>query len=147
MTLISSLFAGLLFGVGLIFSDMVNPEKIIGFLDFTGKWDPSLLFVMLGAISISFFAFRDASKKFASILGQPMSIPTKKDLDVRLIAGSVIFGIGWGLAGYCPGPGIASIAKGNMQPITFVIAMLFGMLIYEAFQKIQKITSDNINIC
>jgi uncharacterized protein len=143
ISLIFSLFAGLLFGVGLIFSGMTNPEKIIGFLDVTGKWDPSLLFVMLGAISISFFAFRRASKKSASILGQPMSIPTKKEIDVRLIVGSIIFGIGWGLAGYCPGPGIASIATSNLQPITFVIAMLFGMLAYEFTEKYKIVKSDN----
>jgi uncharacterized protein len=137
MTLIFSFFAGLLFGVGLIFSGMTNPERIIGFLDITGKWDPSLLFVMLGAITISFFAFREASKKSTSILGRPMSIPTKKEIDVRLIVGSIIFGIGWGFAGYCPGPGIASIAIGKLQPIIFVIAMLIGMLAYEVIQKIQ----------
>jgi uncharacterized protein len=143
ISLIFSLFAGLLFGVGLIFSGMTNPEKIIGFLDVTGKWDPSLLFVMLGAISISFFAFRRASKKSASILGQPMNIPTKKEIDVRLIVGSIIFGIGWGLAGYCPGPGIASIATSKLQPITFVIAMLFGMLAYEFTEKYKIVKSDN----
>lgn len=138
MTLIFSLFAGMLFGVGLIFSGMTNPEKVIGFLDVTGKWDPSLFFVMLGAISISFFAFRQAPKKSTSILGQPMSIPTKKEIDLRLIVGSIIFGIGWGLAGYCPGPGIASIATSKLQPIIFVIAMLLGMLVYEVIQTIQE---------
>jgi uncharacterized membrane protein YedE/YeeE len=138
MTLIFSLLAGLLFGIGLIFSGMTNPEKVIGFLDVTGKWDPSLLFVMLGAISISFFAFRLASKKSTSIFGQPMNIPTKKEIDLRLIVGSIIFGIGWGLAGYCPGPGITAIATSNLKPITFVIAMLFGMLVYELTQKIQN---------
>jgi uncharacterized membrane protein YedE/YeeE len=138
MTLIFSLFAGMLFGVGLIFSGMTNPEKVIGFLDVTGKWDPSLFFVMLGAISISFFAFRQATKKSTSILGQPMSIPTKKEIDLRLIVGSIIFGIGWGLAGYCPGPGIASIATSKLQPIIFVIAMLLGMLVYEVIQTIQE---------
>jgi uncharacterized membrane protein YedE/YeeE len=136
MTLITSLLAGLVFGIGLILSGMTNPAKIIGFLDFTGKWDPSLLFVMLGAILVSFFAFRVAAKRASTVLGQPISIPTKKDLDVRLIAGSAIFGIGWGLAGYCPGPGLASIITGGLQPILFVIAMLIGMALYEAMQNL-----------
>jgi uncharacterized protein len=136
MVFISSLLAGLVFGIGLILSGMTNPAKIIGFLDFTGKWDPSLLFVMLGAISVSFFAFRIAAKTSSTVLGQPINIPTKKDLDARLIAGSAIFGIGWGLAGYCPGPGLASIATGSLQPILFVIAMLIGMALYEALQHL-----------
>ncbi len=136
MVFISSLLAGLVFGIGLILSGMTNPAKIIGFLDFTGKWDPSLVFVMLGAIFVSFFAFRIAEKKSSTVLGQPISIPSKKDLDARLIAGSAIFGIGWGLAGYCPGPGLASIATGGLQPILFVIAMLVGMALYEALQNL-----------
>jgi uncharacterized protein len=135
MVYISSLLAGLIFGIGLILSGMTNPAKIIGFLDFTGKWDPTLMFVMLGAILVSFFAFRIAAKKSSTVLGQPISIPTKKDLDARLIAGSAIFGIGWGLAGYCPGPALASIATGGLQPILFVIAMLIGMALYEALQN------------
>ena len=139
MTLVSSFFVGLFFGIGLIFSGMTNPEKIIGFLDFAGNWDPSLLFVMLGAILVSFFAFRYASKQPTSILGKPINMPTKKDLDKRLILGSVTFGVGWGLAGYCPGPGIASMISGNLEPIVFVISMLFGMLVYELLQnKINK---------
>jgi uncharacterized protein len=136
MALITSLLAGLVFGIGLILSGMTNPAKIIGFLDFTGKWDPSLMFVMLGAILISFFAFRIAAKKTSTVMGQSISIPTKKEIDTRLIAGSAIFGIGWGLAGYCPGPGLASIATGGLQPILFVIAMLLGMTLYEALQNL-----------
>ena len=139
MLFLTSLIAGLVFGVGLIISGMTNPEKIIGFLDILGNWDPSLLFVMLGAIFISFFAFRLASKKSVSFLGQTMNIPTKKDIDLPLIYGSIIFGIGWCLAGYCPGPAIASIATINSQPVIFVIAMLFGMLVYEAIKRIQEI--------
>lgn len=139
MLFLTSLIAGLLFGVGLIISGMTNPEKIIGFLDILGNWDPSLFFVMLGAVFISFFAFRLASKKPVSFLGQTMNIPTKKDIDLPLIYGSIIFGIGWGLAGYCPGPAIASIATINSQPIVFVIAMLIGMLVYEVIKRIQEI--------
>lgn len=136
MALISSFIAGLLFGVGLILSGMTDPAKVIGFLDITGKWDPSLVFVMLGAISVSYFAFRIARKQSTTIIGQPIAIPTKREIDSRLIAGSIVFGIGWGLAGYCPGPGLASLATGNEEPILFVATMLFGMAIYEVLQKI-----------
>jgi uncharacterized protein len=135
MVYISSLLAGLIFGIGLILSGMTNPAKIIGFLDFAGKWDPTLMFVMLGAILVSFFAFRVAAKRSSTVLGKPISIPTKKEFDARLIAGSAIFGIGWGLAGYCPGPGLASIVTGGLQPILFVIAMIIGMALYEALQN------------
>jgi uncharacterized membrane protein YedE/YeeE len=137
MTFISSLFAGLVFGIGLILSGMTNLAKIIGFLDFTGKWDPSLIFVMLGAISISYFAFHVAANKSTTFLGQSINIPSKKDIDARLIIGSGIFGIGWGLAGYCPGPGLASIATGRLQPILFVISMLIGMAVYEVLEKLR----------
>ena len=139
MLFLTSLIAGLLFGVGLIISGMTNPEKIIGFLDILGNWDPSLLLVMLGAVFISFFAFRFASKKSVSFLGQTINIPTKKEIDFPLIYGSIIFGIGWGLAGYCPGPAIASVAMINSQSIIFVIAMLFGMLVYELIKRSHEI--------
>ncbi len=138
MLFLTSLIAGLLFGVGLIISGMTNPDKIIGFLDIFGNWNPSLLFVMLGAVFISFFAFRHASKKSVSFLDQTISMPTKKDIDFTLIYGSIIFGIGWGLAGYCPGPAIATIATINSQAVVFVIAMLFGILIYEVIKRSQE---------
>lgn len=136
MTLISSFIAGLLFGVGLILSGMTDPAIVIGFLDITGEWNPSLAFVMLGAVTVSFFAFRVAGRQSTTILSQKILLPTKKDIDTPLIVGSVIFGIGWGLVGYCPGPVLASIATGYKEPGIFVVAMLFGMAIYEVVQKI-----------
>lgn len=135
MTLISSFIAGLLFGVGLIISGMTDPAKVIGFLDITGEWNPSLAFVMAGAISVSYFAFRVAQKQSITIIGHPVAFPLKKEIDIRLIAGSITFGVGWGLAGYCPGPALASIATGDEKPIIFFVAMLIGMAIYEVLQK------------
>lgn len=136
MLLISSFIAGLIFGLGLIFSGMTNPAKVIGFLDVTGKWDPSLVFVMLGAISVSFFAFRIAKKREYSLLGAKISLPTMQDIDVKLITGASVFGIGWAIAGYCPGPAIASLLTTSKDAGTFVLAMLVGMAIFEVIQKI-----------
>ncbi len=138
MTLISSFIAGLLFGLGLILSGMTDPAKVIGFLDITGAWNPSLAFVMAGAVLVSYFAFRVAGKRSKTILSQQILLPTKKEIDARLILGSIIFGVGWGLAGYCPGPALASIATGHKEPLLFVAAMLIGMAIYEVMQKIQS---------
>ncbi len=135
MALISSFIAGLIFGVGLILSGMTDPAKVIGFLDITGAWDPSLAFVMIGAISVGYFAFKVAGKQSATILGQQIALPTNRKIDMRLIFGSITFGVGWGLAGYCPGPALSSIATGHVEPIIFVIAMLVGMAIYEVLQR------------
>jgi uncharacterized membrane protein YedE/YeeE len=135
MRLLSSFIAGLLFGVGLILSGMTDPAKVIGFLDISGEWNPSLAFVMVGAISVSYFAFRSAQKRSTTIIGQPVIFSIKKEIDLSLIAGSITFGIGWGLAGYCPGPALASIATGDEKPIIFFVAMLIGMGIYEVLQK------------
>lgn len=136
MALISSLIAGLLFGVGLILSGMTDPAKVIGFLDVTGIWNPSLALVMMGAISVSYFAFRNAGKQSTTILGQQIALPSNRKIDIRLILGSITFGMGWGLAGYCPGPALASIATGHEEPILFVISMLVGIAIYEVLQRI-----------
>lgn len=136
MAMISSLFAGLIFGVGLILSGMTDPAKVIGFLDITGQWNYSLGFVMLGAVSVSYFAFRYAAKRTVTITGKSIAMPTSKVIDTRLMAGSIAFGIGWGLAGYCPGPALASVLSGRMDPILFVTAMLIGMAVYEVLQKI-----------
>lgn len=126
---IAALFAGLLFGAGLALSGMVLPEKVIGFLDVAGKWDPSLAFVMMGAIGVHFFAVRMAYKRAAPFFGGAFQLPTKKDLDPKLVAGAALFGIGWGLAGICPGPGLVNLVTGSPGAFTFVGAMLVGMLI------------------
>ena len=137
MIIITSLFAGLIFGLGLIISGMTDPAKVIGFLDVTGQWNYSLAFVMLGAISVSFFAFRIAKSTSKTVLGQPILIPSNSEIDTRLVMGSICFGVGWGLAGYCPGPAIASIATG-IKPIIFVVSMLLGMVVYQVLQTISS---------
>lgn len=130
----TSLLAGLLFGVGLIVSGMTNPAKIIGFLDLFGKWDPSLAFVMGGALLVGSIAFRFAGKRQRALLGIPINIPTKRDIDRRLVLGNLTFGIGWGLAGYCPGPAVASLATGGSKPWIFFLAMLAGMALFEIIE-------------
>lgn len=137
MIIITSLFAGLIFGLGLIISGMTDPAKVIGFLDVTGQWNYSLAFVMLGAISVSFFAFRIAKSTSKTVLGQPILIPSNSEIDTRLVMGSICFGVGWGLAGYCPGPAIASIVTG-IKPIIFVVSMLLGMVVYQVLQTISS---------
>lgn len=137
MIIITSLFAGLIFGLGLIISGMTDPAKVIGFLDVTGQWNYSLAFVMLGAISVSFFAFRIAKSTSKTVLGQPILIPSNSEIDTRLVMGSICFGVGWGLAGYCPGPAIASIVTG-IKPIIFVASMLLGMVVYQVLQTISS---------
>ena len=132
MNLASAFAAGLVFGVGLILSGMTDPGKVIGFLDLAGRWDPSLAFVMGGAILVGFFAFRLAGRRGRTFLGGALHLPTRRDIDARLVAGSAVFGIGWGLAGFCPGPALVAFGAGIDQAALFVGAMLAGMVIYDA---------------
>lgn len=124
--LISALAAGLIFGFGLGLSQMVNPEKVLGFLDVGGAWDPSLAFVMIGAIAVGFFAFRFIPRASKPAFADVFQIPTRNDIDARLITGAVVFGVGWGLVGLCPGPAISSIAYGHYESLIFTAAMLAG---------------------
>ena len=126
-----NLFAGVLFGLGLTISGMVNPAKIIGFLDFAGDWDPTLAFVMGGALFVTISTFRLILRRPRPILADNFDLPTKKDVDSRLLAGSAIFGIGWGLAGFCPGPAVTAMASGLAPVFTFVAAMVAGMAVYK----------------
>lgn len=135
MNALAAFAAGLVFGLGLIVSGMSDPGKVRGFLDLAGAWDPSLAFVMGGAILVGFFAFRFASSRARSFLGGALRLPTRRDIDRRLVAGSVVFGVGWGLAGYCPGPALVSLGAGQDKAVVFVIAMLAGMLIYTAVER------------
>jgi uncharacterized protein len=121
-------FVGLLFGWGLLLSGMTDPGKVQGFLDLFGTWDPSLAFVMGGAIAVGVFAFALAKRRSTTFFGGVMQMPTSRDIDKRLVVGSLIFGAGWGLAGFCPGPGIVTLASGELKAAVFVAAMLVGML-------------------
>ena len=125
---------GLLFGIGLILSGMTDPGKVIGFLDLAGTWDPSLAFVMGGAILVGVFAFALAKRRTRSLLGGAMHLPTSRDIDRRLVLGSLAFGAGWGLAGFCPGPAIVSLGAGQPKAVVFVVAMVAGMALYELLQ-------------
>ena len=136
MNALSSFASGLVFGLGLILSGMTDPGKVIGFLDVFGKWDPSLAFVMGGAILVGFFAFMLAHRRAKSFLGGSLHLPQRRDIDNRLVGGSLVFGIGWGLAGFCPGPALVSFASGVDKAAIFVAAMLGGMLIYHAADRL-----------
>jgi len=123
-----ALISGLIFGVGLIISGMANPQKVIGFLNLFGTWDPSLLFVMLGGIGISFLPFQWSRYQQKSLLGYKMNFPDKRKIDLKLIIGSAIFGVGWGLAGICPGPSLILLSLGLNEAVYFFLSMLIGML-------------------
>lgn len=131
MRIVMALAAGLVFGIGLIVSGMSNPAKVLGFLDLAGNWDPSLALVMAGAILVSFIPFQVASRTPRALLGEPMRLPTARDVDRRLVLGALVFGAGWGLAGYCPGPALVSLASGGYKPLVFVVSMIGGMMLFQ----------------
>ncbi|MFC0132830.1 transporter [Massilia eurypsychrophila] len=136
MHIIMALVVGLVFGLGLIVSGMTDPSKVIGFLDLAGRWDPSLGFVMGGAILVGLIAFRFAAGRDKSLLGDVMRLPNATHIDRRLVLGGIAFGAGWGLAGFCPGPALASLASGGSKPLIFVAAMIVGMLIFEMLERL-----------
>lgn len=125
---IVSVLAGLLFGFGLALAQMTDPAKVIGFLDFSGNWDPTLALVLGGAVLVTLVSFRFILRRAHPVLDAQFHLPTRHDIDARLIGGAAIFGIGWGLAGLCPGPGVAAIAQGAWQPLVFVVGLVLGML-------------------
>jgi len=126
---------GLLFGIGLMLSGMTDPSKVIGFLDLFGAWDPSLALVMGGAILVGVFAFTIAKKRTTTLLGGVLRFPTNTDIDKKLVIGSLMFGTGWGLAGFCPGPALVSMADGQPKALLFVLAMLVGMVGFELMDR------------
>jgi uncharacterized membrane protein YedE/YeeE len=134
MTAFFALLAGAVFGIGLIVSGMAYPAKVIGFLDLFGKWDPSLAFVLGGSFLVGVFAFAHARKRTVSLLGLQMRIPTATHLDRRLVGGSLLFGIGWGIAGFCPGPALVALGMGEQKALVFVVAMLAGMGLFELIE-------------
>ncbi len=125
---IAALLSGLLFGFGLAVSHMVEPAKVLGFLDVAGRWDPSLLLVMGAAVTVTFISFRLISRRSKPLLAPQFLIPTRSELDRPLILGAAVFGVGWGLAGYCPGPGIAALGLGTWEAPVFVVALAAGSL-------------------
>ncbi len=135
MLFIASLLSGLVFGLGLIISGMANPAKVLGFLDLAGAWDPSLAFVMGGAIGVGAVAFAVAARRRLSLLGAEMKLPTNRAIDRRLAIGSLLFGVGWGIAGFCPGPALVALGMGEVKAAIFVAAMLAGMGIFECLER------------
>lgn len=135
MTALLALIAGLVFGLGLILSGMADPAKVQNFLDVFGTWDPSLGLVMGGAIAVGLIAFTWAKKRKTSLLGEPMQLPTSTVIDAKLLTGAAMFGVGWGLAGFCPGPALMSLSTGQVEVLWFVLAMLAGMLLQHAVAR------------
>lgn len=134
-TTLSAFISGLIFSFGLLLSGMANPEKVLGFLDLFGAWDPSLALVMGGAIAVGLPMFAIARKRSAAVLGGPIQLPQNRTIDRRLIIGSLVFGIGWGLAGFCPGPGIVAAGAAHAGALIFVLAMVAGMLAFHLLEK------------
>lgn len=134
MNVFFSLLAGAVFGIGLLVSGMANPAKVLGFLDLGGSWDPSLAFVMAGAIAVGAVAFALARHRSTSLLGLPMRLPASREVDRRLAIGSLLFGAGWGIAGFCPGPALVAVGLGEGKALLFVAAMLGGMVLFELLQ-------------
>lgn len=138
MKILCALWAGLLFGIGLIVSSMTDPAKVLAFLDLAGAWDPSLGIVMGGALLAAMPAYALARRRRRSLLGEPLQLPTATRVDRRLAVGSLVFGGGWGLAGYCPGPAVASVLVGGVKPLLFFVAMVAGMAVYELLERRDK---------
>lgn len=136
---VGAFLGGGLFGVGLAISGMTQPAKIVGFFDFFGSWDPSLAFVMLGALLVYTPVYRWAVRTWQHPIWAPsFSLPTRRDIDGRLVVGSAIFGIGWGLGGYCPGPAFTSVGAGSKEALTFGAAMLVGVGVYQLFMRARE---------
>lgn len=125
----------MIFGLGLILSGMANPAKVLNFLDVLGNWDPSLAFVMAGALLIGFFAFLYAAHRRSTLLGKELKLPSATKIDQRLVLGSIMFGAGWGLAGFCPGPALVGLGLGLPEALLFVVAMLAGMGLFELIER------------
>lgn len=132
MRLITSYLIGLIFGVGISISGMANPAKVLNFFDIAGAWDPSLAFVMGGALIVAFLGYRFVLKRSTPFLGDTFHLPTRRDLDVPLIGGSAVFGIGWGIAGFCPGGALPALGTGKLDVFLFVAALLAGIFAAKA---------------
>jgi hypothetical protein len=133
-----AIVAGIVFGLGLGLSQMIDRDRVLGFLDVAGTWDPTLLFVLGGAVTVTVIAFRFVLRQPHPWFANKFYLPTRKDIDRPLILGAAIFGVGWGIAGYCPGPGIVALVLGVWNPVLFVIAMVIGSLTYQAYHRRQQ---------
>jgi uncharacterized membrane protein YedE/YeeE len=145
MPLVSAFVAGILFGTGLILSGMTNPAKVLAFLDLAGRWDPSLAFVMVGAILVAAVGFRFAGARGRSLSGGKLHLPGAVGIDRRLLLGSLTFGVGWGLVGYCPGPALAALAVGGRPTLMFVAAMIAGMVVFEVVERLASVRAGRMH--
>lgn len=147
MKLVTAYIAGLIFGLGISLSGMANPAKVINFFDIAGSWDPSLAFVMGGAVIVTFFGYRWVLAKPMPLFETKFRLPTRTDIDTRLIAGALIFGVGWGIAGFCPGGALPVLGTGNVMVALFVVALLAGIFATRLFEKkyLQKTNSASKN--
>jgi uncharacterized protein len=144
MYVFSAFLAGLVFGMGLIVSGMANPAKVMGFLDLAGPWDPSLALVMAGAISVGLIAFTIAARRTRSFLGVVLKLPNSRHIDRRLVGGGLLFGIGWGVAGFCPGPAVVALGMGEPKSVIFVVAMLAGMGVFELLEQRKSARQETV---
>ena len=131
-----ALVTGTIFGIGLGLSQMTDRQRVLGFLDLAGIWDPTLLFVLAAAVAFTAIAFRFVLRRPTPLLDKKFYVPDSNAIDSRLVLGSAIFGVGWGISGYCPGPGIAALAIGSWNPVLFVIALVTGMFVFNRYEKI-----------
>lgn len=138
MKYLITLFSGVLFGLGLGFSQMIDRDRVLGFLDVAGVWDPTLLFVLGGAVGVTLITFRFVLRLPHPLLADKFYLPTKKDIDIPLVAGAALFGVGWGIAGYCPGPSITVLVLGTLNPLLFVVALLAGSLTYKWYSNLSN---------
>jgi uncharacterized membrane protein YedE/YeeE len=145
MPLFSAFITGLVFGFGLLLSGMANPAKVLGFLDVAGAWDPSLALVMAAAVGVGLVAFGVAGRRTQSLLGEEMRLSPTGRIDRRLLAGSAVFGVGWGLAGFCPGPAVVALGMGLQPAAVFVAAMLAGMAVFEILERRRVRRADAVS--
>jgi uncharacterized membrane protein YedE/YeeE len=138
----ASFAAGFVFGLGLLVAGMANPAKVLGFLDLAGAWDPSLALVMAGAVAVGACAFAFVKRRGHTLLGAPVLLPDSRKIDRRLVLGSLVFGVGWGLAGICPGPALVLAGAGSAKGLVFLAAMIAGNLAFEFFEKKKRAVSD-----
>jgi uncharacterized membrane protein YedE/YeeE len=132
---VAAFVVGFIFALGLGISGMTQPQKVVGFLDLFGNWDPSLLFVMIGAIGVHFVAYKIIRKRKTPVFSSEWNVPIKTEITPSLVVGSVIFGVGWGLGGLCPGPAMVSLGSLQLRPLVFVVSMILGMLLFQLVDK------------
>ena len=145
MRLVSTFLIGLLFGLGIVISGMVNPAKVLNFFDIAGTWDPSLIFVMGGALITTFIGYRFVLKRQAPLMAEEFLVPSSTRIDARLIGGSALFGVGWGIAGFCPGGALPALGTGKAEVLVFVAALITGILATRLIMRLSRPVPSNLS--